>query len=208
MSPTGRVSDPSLVTEALRRYSEVIAPWAQSVGTYMLADAERRNRKMWFQVGEEIGRELKREIGQGYIGGVMRELLDDQVHLIKSLPLDAAKRVHELTLEGVSEGTRAAEIAQQILRTGQVTEARARLIARTEVARTQSVLTQARAEYVGSEGYIWRTAGDFDVRDSHAEMEGKYVRWDTPAKLSDGTVCHAGQIYNCRCYPEPVIPEF
>jgi uncharacterized protein with gpF-like domain len=69
------------------------------------------------------------------------------------------------------------------------------------------VLTQARAEHIGSEGYIWRTSNDSDVRHSHKEMNGRYVRWDTPPRLSDGTVTHAGQIYNCRCYPEPVIPD-
>ena len=81
------------------------------------------------------------------------------------------------------------------------------LIARTEVARTASGLTEARARHVGSDGYFWRTAKDADVRDSHRQMEGKFVKWNEPPTLSDGTVTHAGQIYNCRCYAEPVINE-
>ena len=93
-----------------------------------------------------------------------------------------------------------------IMKLGSQTVGRARTIARTEVSRAQSALTQARAEYVGSEGYVWRTVGDADVRDSHAEMEGKYVRWDSPPKLSDGTVTHAGMIYNCRCWAQPILP--
>ena len=105
------------------------------------------------------------------------------------------------------ESTRAADIAAEILRTSDVTEASARRIARTEVARAASVLTESRAVYAGSEGYIWRTSGDGNVRDSHAEMNGKYVRWDTTPRLSDGTVTHAGQIYNCRCFADPVLPD-
>jgi uncharacterized protein with gpF-like domain len=38
-------------------------------------------------------------------------------------------------------------------------------------------------------------------------MEGVPVRWDQPPTLSDGTVTHAGQIYNCRCWPEPILPN-
>jgi uncharacterized protein with gpF-like domain len=37
-------------------------------------------------------------------------------------------------------------------------------------------------------------------------MEGKFVTWDDPPTL-DGMKGHAGQFPNCRCYPEPVIPE-
>jgi hypothetical protein len=88
----------------------------------------------------------------------MRELMAEQVDLITSLPIKAAQRVHKLTIEAMSDGTRAAEVAQEIMRTGHVTESRAKLIARTETSRTVTAMTQTRAEYVGSQGYIWRTA--------------------------------------------------
>jgi uncharacterized protein with gpF-like domain len=67
------------------------------------------------------------------------------------------------------------------------------------------MITQARASQVDSTHYIWRTAEDESVRESHAEMEGQVVAWNDPPTLSDGTTTHAGQIYNCRCYPEPII---
>jgi SPP1 gp7 family putative phage head morphogenesis protein len=90
--------------------------------------------------------------------------------------------------------------------TTNVTESRAMLIARTEVAKANASINEARALSVGSEGYIWRTAGDADVRESHAEMDGQYVAWSDPPTLSDGTTTHAGAIYNCRCYSESVLP--
>lgn len=155
-----------------------------------------------------MGSALRAEIEQAPTGHLLQELLGENVKLIKSLPAQAASRVHQLTTQGLITGQRAEQIAKQVAASGHVTEARARLIARTEVARTASLLTEARARYVGSEGYIWRTSGDADVRDSHKEMEGKYVRWDTKPRLTDGTVTHAGQIYNCRCWAEPVLPDF
>ena len=134
--------------------------------------------------------------------------MDEQVTLITSLPTKAAERVHNLTIEALSNSTRASEVAKEILATGNVTESRANLIARTEVARTASLITESRAVHIGSEGYFWRTAGDSDVRHEHRLLSGKYIKWnDPPVASADGTRAHAGQIYNCRCWPEPVLPE-
>ena len=101
---------------------------------------------------------------------------------------------------------RASEVARAILSTEDVSEAKARLIARTEVSRSAANLVEARATYAGSDGYVWRTSGDADVRDSHREMEGKYVRWSSPPTL-DGMKGHAGTLPNCRCFAEPVFPD-
>lgn len=205
--PPGDPEAVPTITDMLAKYAELLIPWATATASKMLGEVNRRDEQAWFSHANEISRALREEIRTAPTGAVMQALLAEQVTLIKSLPLDAAKRVHELTLAGIEDGTRAKEIAKEIARSGEVSMNRANLIARTEVARTASALTQARAEHIGSDGYIWRTSKDSDVRHSHREMEGKYVRWDTPPKLSDGTTTHAGQIYNCRCYPEPVIPE-
>lgn len=130
----------------------------------------------------------------------------EQVTLIKSLPLQAAQRIQDLATGTIYSGARTDEIVKEILKTGEVTEARARLIARTETSRAASNLLEARARYVGSEGYIWHTVKDMRVRHSHEEMEGKYVRWSEPPTL-DGLTGHAGTTPNCRCWAEPVLPD-
>ena len=192
----------------LTEYSKLIKPWATAVSRRMLTDVSRRDEKQWQKVSKSMGAEIRREIHRtNPTGRLLRSLLDEQVALIQSIPLDAAKRVHKYTLEGLESGERAADIAEKIRRGGHVSKSRAMLIARTEVARTSSLLTESRAKQIGSEGYIWRTSRDEDVRRSHKKMEGKFVRWDDPPTLSDGTTTHAGQIYNCRCWPEPVIPD-
>jgi SPP1 gp7 family putative phage head morphogenesis protein len=134
----------------------------------------------------------------------MQKALAEQVHLITSLPREAADRVHKLTIQGLTSGRRASEIAMEIAKSGDVTKSRALLIAQTEVSRTATALTQARAEYVGSVSYVWRTSRDAAVRPSHRRMEGKIVRWDQPPTL-DGMVGHAGQFPRCRCFVEPIL---
>ena len=110
--------------------------------------------------------------------------------------------------ESMTTGTRAKETVAEILKTGEVTRSRAMLIARTETGRASTAMTEARAQYLGSEGYIWRTAKDGDVRKEHKKLEGKFFRWsEPPVSGSSGERSHPGAIYNCRCYPEVVIPE-
>lgn len=204
--PPGDPAAEPTITTMLDRYADLLNDWAVSTASKMLVEVNQQDRKAWAVMTENMSKALREEIRNAPTGQVMQGLLAEQVTLIKSIPLDAAKRVHELTLQGIEDGTRASEIAKEIQRSGEVSESKAKLIARTEVARTASTLTEARARSVGSEGYIWRTSGDSDVRHSHAEMNGKFVRWDSPPTL-DKMTGHAGCFPNCRCYPEPVIPE-
>jgi SPP1 gp7 family putative phage head morphogenesis protein len=182
----------------LERYAGVIAPWAEATAGRMLVEVSRRDEAAWAKASKDMRRALRQEIRDAPTGQILRDLLAEQVGLITSLPLDAAQRVHKLTLEGISDATRFEQIVPMILASGDVTVSRANLIARTETARTASVLTQARAEHVGSDGYVWRTARDRDVRPLHKRLEGTYHAWvDPPVAGEAGERAHPGQIYNC-----------
>lgn len=165
-----------------------------------------RNEKTWLIYAEDLSRGVKDQIRNTDIGAVYQQLLNEQVRLIKSLPLEAAQRVHDLSTRALIEGSRASEISSLIMATGHVTKSRANTIARTEVSRASSVFTQARAQNLGSEGYIWRDSDRVDVRPSHHAMNGVFVYWDKPPTL-DRLTGHAGCLPNCYCYPEPVIPD-
>lgn len=208
IAPDGVVSpdDDFRISDALRRYSEALEPWAASVGSRMLADVDKRDAKGWASHSERIGRALKREVESAPTGAAMRARLADQVSLIKSLPLDAAQRVHDLTVRGLVEGRRAKEIADEIMRTGHVSASRATLIARTETARTASILTEVRAKSIGCTHFIWRSSRDAQVRPSHRKVAGKIYAFADPP-IVDGAPLLPGQTFNCRCYIEPQIPE-
>lgn len=206
LTPKDGVPNTEQVNRALRAYAELLRPWAKSVGARMLADVSRRDWAVWKSMAADMSAAMREEIARAPTGEALRQLLEEQVTLITSMPLKAARRCQNLALEAMTEGRRYETIVDEIRRTGKVTQSRAELIARTEVARAASGLVQARSTYVGSEGYIWRTAQDSAVRHSHKKMSGKFVRWDRPP-VTDGMHGHAGQLPNCRCYPEPVLPE-
>jgi SPP1 gp7 family putative phage head morphogenesis protein len=195
------------VRDALQRYAQAIGPWAEAVSTAMLVDVERRDRGIWRQVGESMNRHLAQEIDSAPIGDRFRELMAQQVGLITSIPLDAAEDVHKMAIESVETGERPKDIATHI---HGVTVSRANTIARTEVGRASTTFLQARAEFVGSEKYVWRTMGDGAVRHDHRILNGKTFDWGAPpvADQRTGARAHPGCIYNCRCFADPIIPDF
>jgi len=207
-APNGVVRNMTDLNNALQKYAELLRPWAAAVTERMISEVGNRDLHAWKQLGNQTGRSLASELLLAPIRPALKELQKEQVALITSLPTDAAKRVHKLTLEAMLQGSRAAETAKEIMASGHVTESRAMLIARTETTRTATAITKARAVHVGSDGYIWRTAGDSDVRELHRKLEGKLIKWDDPPIAGEnGERAHAGAIYNCRCFPEPVLPD-
>lgn len=199
---------PSIVT-ALRKYAESLDVWAVNASSRILMDVALRDEKTWLIHAKDMSIGVKHQIRNTDVGVVMQKLLADQVGLIKSLPLNAAQRVQDLATRAVIEGGRADELSGLIMAIGGVTKSRANTIARTEISRATTLFTQSRAEALGSDGYIWRDSGDSDVRHRHAELNGQYVPWDKPPVVDkkSGRRAHAGCDINCRCYPEPVIPE-
>jgi len=197
----GKISDPDAMVQALRQYSRTVGFWAQSLTSAMIERVSKANLRSW----SGISIDLRKTIEQTPIGATAQALQQEQVALIQSIPIEAAERAQKLALEAVISGDRAEEIAQELMRTTQVTESRAKLIARTEVARTNAVITQARSQYVGATHYIWRTARDASVRDTHKKLEGKVFSFADPPEIPNEGRHGPGEFPNCRCYAEPII---
>lgn len=121
--------------------------------------------------------------------------------LIQSIPDRTLQEIEGIAFRGISTGTRAEELAAEIEDRFSVSDSRARLIARDQVAKLNGQLDQLRQTNVGVEQYTWRTSLDERVRDSHREKEGKVFDWNDPPADTG----HPGEDFQCRCYAEPVF---
>lgn len=195
------------IESALRRYRAGIEPWAASTADKAVNRLNDMNKRAWAAHSRNLSKRMREHIQEADIARVIADYKEEQAAFIGDVITDAADRVAKLQDDVLLRGKRASVIAKELEATGKVSASRATLIARTEVARTSNGLTRARAEYVGSESYTWRTARDGDVRLSHREMEGREVSYAVAPLLSDNTSTHAGEIYNCRCWQEPNIPD-
>lgn len=206
------IRDERKMRETLEKYAETLDPWARRQAAKMIERVATKNKTAWKTRGPEMHRAMQTIVAKTETGKRAALLMQEQVDLIKSIPLRQAERAQKLALEAFYNGTRASEIAEELARTGKVSESDAERIARTEVARSNSVITMTRAQAAGSKQYVWRNSGDAAVRESHEfykgkKLDGMVFSWDEPPKLDDGTIGHPGTFPNCRCYPEPFFPE-
>jgi SPP1 gp7 family putative phage head morphogenesis protein len=162
--------------------------------------------------GRQIYEALKHEIDTTPIGISIREQTERNARLIKSMPERIRVEITDIVARESINGRRASEIAEDLQeRFPEMLKAKADLIARTETSKTSTALTKSRCDNLGIKAYIWRTSEDIRVRDSHSKMDDVIIFWNNPpspeALAGEKNVgyYHPGNIYNCRCYPEPII---
>lgn len=214
-----QIIKPEEMHQALKKYSEALTPWARRQSAKMLEKVQRSNKSAYTKKSKALGKLLNENLFEESTGLVAIDMLTEQVELIKSIPLEAGLRAQRIAFEAAMHGTRAApdqdtidELQKQMGMTTEVAINRARLIARTETARANASINQARAMNVGSRQYRWHNSGDGSVRESHRiyrgkRLQGKIFSWDDPPTLDDGMTGHPGTFENCRCFAEPVFDE-
>jgi SPP1 gp7 family putative phage head morphogenesis protein len=198
------------ITPILENYSEIIEPWAFAVSQKVISQIAIQDEKAWLNQAGKMASTMQSELANVPLNEIVHNLRTEQVKLIKSIPVEAARRVQNLAFEAAVAGKdRREEIAKMISNSEHVTESRAMLIARTETTRAHSIIQQARAQWIGSENYIWKTLRDRKVRPDHQELEGQIFNWNEPpvADKKRDVRAHPGQIYNCRCFAIPILPS-
>ncbi|KIS22028.1 phage head morphogenesis protein [Clostridium botulinum] len=161
--------------------------------------------------GKEIYEALKKEL-KGPIGGAINEQIQRNAYLIKSMPLNVSKDITEHVAKEVFKGRRAEAIAEDLQKkVPYMLESKAKLIARTEVSKTSTALTKARAENIGLRFYYWKTSEDVRTRDSHRKMQDVICSFNEPPSPEKANnekfvgYYDPGCIWNCRCYASVII---
>lgn len=140
--------------------------------------------------------------GDPWLAQEVRAFTVQNVNLIKSIPEEHFKKLQDAVIRGATSGTLQTDITDTIKKIGDVSENKAKLIARDQVSKFNGNLSKLRQKDVGLKRYIWSTSGDDRVRPDHAERDGKTFSWDDPPE--DG---HPGEPINCRCVAIPVFED-
>jgi SPP1 gp7 family putative phage head morphogenesis protein len=105
-------------------------------------------------------------------------------------------------------------VADKLEQQFDMTRSRAELIARDQVLKLNSQLTQDAHRQAGVEEYFWSDSEDDSVRDRHAELgrqsrAGRRFRYDDPPVVDEksGRTANPGEDYECRCLSIPYLPE-
>ncbi len=204
---------------ALEDYAKLIEPWATRQSAKLLDSVLNSNKRAYTNKSKALGKVLNLGVADQEVGAAARKMLNEQVALIKSIPVEAGLRAQKLAYEAVLAGTRAEvnadtlqELQKQFGLSTEVATFRAYRISRTETARANAAFNQSRATAVGSRQYRWHNSGDADVRHSHKiykgkPLQGRIFSWDSPPTLSDGMTGHPGTFPFCRCFAEPIFED-
>lgn len=172
------------------------------IANNFVGNTNQANRQRFYNsIEDTIGVDLSNVIRNEDLTDVMVASTRENVSLIKSIPEEYFKKLETIVFTETTQGSTANSMIKQLKELGGVTTRRARLIARDQTAKVNSALTQQRSQNLGVEEYVWRTAGDGRVRDTHMSKNGKVFRWDKPPKDTG----HPGHDIQCRCVAQPII---
>jgi len=211
---------PFELTQNLRSLSlsQAFNDFTRSAAVKMITGLVVEGAKTWRAAARESMQgqliyDMLRNEMNGPIGYAVQSIITRNAELVSTFPLAIAREVNDYVLQESQKGRRSSDIADELKQQfPQIADSRINLIARTETSKASTALTKARADSLDLDWYVWRTSHDARVRDSHKHMEGVIINWrEAPnPELLDrqnknyGTY-QAGDIWNCRCYPEPIV---
>lgn len=181
---------------------------------YTVADDERDAQETADNVNEHNRRQVDKQFQtvlgvkpiteEAWLQGEIGRHVQANVDLISSIPERYHDEVKILVTNALSSGTNVRELTKQLRHRYNLTQNRARLIARDQVGKLNGQLTMLRQTEAGVDGYIWRTSMDERVRETHKAHRGKHYDWDKPPANTG----HPGEDYQCRCTAEPDFDRF
>jgi len=116
------------------------------------------------------------------------------VDLIKTIPSQYFNQIEQLVLTNVEKGVSTKELRDSLVKLSGKTEKRCMVIARDQIGKLNGQINRSRSVSAGLTNFIWRTAQDPSVRDSHQMLDNKKFSWEDGA---DGLF--PGQEIQCRC---------
>jgi SPP1 gp7 family putative phage head morphogenesis protein len=186
--------------------SSVIESFAEMIASKFVKQVDNYNkRKALPSFGINA---LGKDSTQDYL----KFAIHNNVSLIKSIPTQFFGDIESAVLSGINDGASYKDLQDIIERRYNVTESRARLIARDQTAKVNGQLTATRQVDAGIDKFEWLTSDDERVRDSHKELEedetehgrGVYLWSDPPRGLKNKRII-PGFEFQCRCVAIPVV---
>lgn len=194
---------------------------AKSIASRVTGRANKTNADRFnSQVSGSLGIDLKGALTSS--GKAVRDQLDIDrelnASLITNMATEFKQRISTTIMTNVQSGERSTNLITQIKEDFNVSESRAKLIARDQTSKLNGSLVKVRSQALGSKTYIWSGTMDERERPDHKVMQGKTCRWDDATVFSNdggvtwrkrkeigGVEAHPTEPINCRCAALPIV---
>lgn len=195
--------------ELVRKLDEVQRGLEQAVRVNKVnatVTVSKMERKFNQDYGEAIGRE---ELSERSSEALSRGYSDNMELWVKNFSADTIRELREAVEENAAAGYRFDHLVDRIQGRYDVSRTKAEFLARQETSLLVSKHREQRFGEVGITEYVWRTAGDVEVREGHRELNGRTFEFAKPPVVdaASGRRANPGEDYRCRCRAEPVMPR-
>lgn len=123
--------------------------------------------------------------------------------LVTGMTDDLVKRIQTVTTNSLISGETVGSLQKKLKREFELSDARARLIARDQTSKLNADLNRIRQQQAGVNEYDWLTSREERVREDHRRVNGKRYKYGEQTDVNSGA--EPGQDIQCRCIAQAVI---
>jgi len=173
------------------------------VGRILGLEAERHTKRFMETAKRALGVDLAAVVRQEDLGDLLRNAALKNAQLIKGLADDTVKRVSLTVMNAVTSGKSAKDLRAELTRQFGISDRRANLIARNEIASFNADMNRLRHVQAGITEYVWRSSADERVRPLHRLLDGRTYEYGKPTDAEEGLP--PGKPIACRCIAQAVV---
>jgi SPP1 gp7 family putative phage head morphogenesis protein len=186
-----------------RRFNEASQAVAEKFAERSMESADIALRDSLRQKGFSVQFQMTRAAND-----VFQATVGENVGLIKSIAAEHLQDVQGLVMRSVQQGRKLDDLSKELEARYQITKRRAAFIARDQNNKATATITRVRQQGLGITQARWlHSAGGKHPRKSHVAASGKTYDVDKGMYI-DGAWIRPGELPNCRCVAQSVIPGF
>ena len=207
------------LSSSIANLSDVIKPELFAIG---LSIAQKNQANYTRMIDSTLGVDLF--LHEPWLDDFVQSWALQNADFITSIPAELHGDVSRLTYEALRQGVPVDELQRDIAKQFNLSQGRAKTIARTETAKLYSQIDKKRAMEDDRDWYYWSTSADERVRESHKVLNNKLCDYRDPTIYSDDNgktwkkrsnigafEGDVGEDFNCRCvalvYVEDILEE-
>ncbi len=203
--------DKNAPTQLRMTFNRLLAQWQKKADDYAKKWAARFAR----QIGDYTDLAIRNNISANYTSDIdkalaikpvavkesLRATYESNLFLIKSIPRDIIERYQQGFMQGIANFDRQ-QLMELALQYGDISQRRAKMIARDQTSKATNAYHNARASELGFDYYVWNTSKDERVSKGdggHIHLQGRIYKYSEPTAIIDsyGNKGHCGQRVNC-----------
>lgn len=192
------------VFERIRLLGNALARTAAATVMGLLTlEASRHTDKFMTTAKQRLGVDLSAVVRAEDLADYLETAATRNAGLIKGLSELTVTRVQTSVTNAVLTGIPASELRKQLTADFKFSDSRAKVIARDQIAKTNSDLNRIRHMQAGITKYNWRTSRDERVRPRHRKLDGREYEYGKATGAEQGLP--PGQPILCRCIAQAIV---